>query len=113
MSLVGKFVNLDESTWKKTRLDVGRVIATLSCPEAINRTGQVKINNKIFSIRIVEDVFRFSAYRLSTDCVLPVAEGSSSSEDSESMVNSSQANSATAALVSMVWRVRGPTRLLV
>lgn len=33
--LVGKYANMDDNTWKKSRLDVGRVFATVTSPEAI------------------------------------------------------------------------------
>lgn len=87
VTLVGKFVNLDESTRMRTRLDVGRVFATVSDPEAINRVVKVKINDGIFTIRMVENVFRQSTFQLNTNRVIPESEHSSS-EDSGSIIDS-------------------------
>lgn len=87
VSYVGNFINLDESMRRKTRLDVGRVFTTITSPEAINRVVKVKINDKVFAIRMVEDVFRHSAFHLNIDCVIPTGEHSSS-EDSDSVIDS-------------------------
>lgn len=59
VSLVGKYDNMDESTRRKSRLDVGRIFATVSAPEAINGVFKVMIKDKVFSIKVIEDVFRF------------------------------------------------------
>lgn len=69
-SLVGNFANIDESTRKKARLDVARVMIMASSQEAINKVLRVKINDHLFSIRMVEDTFRFSAYSLNSDYVV-------------------------------------------
>lgn len=50
---------------KGSRLDVGRVFATIFSPESVNRVLRVQIKGKIYSIRIVEDVFSFCAFRIS------------------------------------------------
>lgn len=90
VSMVGKYVNMDESTRKRTRLDVGRVYAKITSPEPINRTVQVMINNKIFAIWLLEDVFRFPCFKSNTDCVLLVVE-ETSSDDSDLEVDSNLA----------------------
>lgn len=46
--------------------------------------------NKVFTIRLLEDVFRFPTFKLNTDCALP-AEEVTSSEDSESEIDSNLA----------------------
>lgn len=94
--MVGKFVNLDENKRKKSRLDVGRVYPTISSLEPVNKAIQVIINKKIYSIRLIEDVFRFLVFNLNTDCALPVAEVTSS-EDSKTKVESRLAFSNAAA----------------
>lgn len=46
---VGTFVALDESTSKKLRMDVGRVLLLVSSREVINKLLKIKIN-KFFSM---------------------------------------------------------------
>lgn len=58
LSMMGNFVYLDECTRKRSRLGVGKVLATTNVIETINRALQVKINGTIFSIRIMEEGFQ-------------------------------------------------------
>lgn len=65
--MFGSFAFLDECTRNKSRLDIGRVCVTTRVPEIINRVIQVKINEVVFSIRIMEDVFRFGGVRINKE----------------------------------------------
>lgn len=81
-------MDMDESTWKKLRLEVGRVYATVSAAEAINRVMKIQINGVVYSIRVVEDVFRFCGFKLISDGKGHVSEESSPSTGvSDSMAN--------------------------
>lgn len=83
VSMVGKFLNIDESTQQKLRLDVVRVFATISMSDAVNRVVRILINEKVHLIRFVEDVFRNSVFNLGTDRVVPASdEGSSQNSES-------------------------------
>lgn len=48
---------MDEETRCKSRLDVGRILITVSSPKAVNRIGKMKVNEHVFSVRLVEEVF--------------------------------------------------------
>lgn len=54
--LVGRYVETDVATSSKSRLDIGRILVTVSSPEAINKTVKVKVNEHVFLVRLVEEV---------------------------------------------------------
>lgn len=82
-SLVGKFLYLDVSTRRRLRFDVGRFLVVTSSPEFINKVVNVKINNVVYSMRLLEDLvgdqdprlFEFSEVRSHIGCDFKV-EGS-------------------------------------
>lgn len=55
--LVGKFVSLDEPTSNKARLDIGRMLVNVTSKEVVNRTVNIKVNDCVFLVRMVEEVF--------------------------------------------------------
>lgn len=80
--LVGNFIYLDEDTSSKARLDVGRLLVTVSSLEVINRTVKVKVNDLVSSIRMVEEVFAVHPYNRSKSMELN-SESGFTSDDSE------------------------------
>lgn len=51
----GRFVNVDDSTESKERLDVARVMVSSNSLNQINKAFKVRIDGKVFSIRVVEE----------------------------------------------------------
>lgn len=88
-TLMGKFVMLDVRMVNKTRLDMARILIQTTSLEMIHRVMKVKINDQIFSIRVVEEPFM----DLVTTAFLEQGGSRSSSteqfSDSESDVDSS------------------------
>ncbi|GLT84213.1 hypothetical protein SLE2022_024580 [Rubroshorea leprosula] len=54
--MFGKFVSLDGSTIKKSRLDVAKVLILTPLQENINKTLKIKVRNQFFQVRISEEV---------------------------------------------------------
>lgn len=56
-AVMGKFVMLDTRTTNKTRSDMTLILIQTTSLEVIHRVMKVKINDQIFSIRVVEEPF--------------------------------------------------------
>lgn len=67
VALVGKFVCLDEATQYKERFDMGRVLVVVSSTMRINRTVNIKVNDLMFPIKMVEDVVSNYFYKDGSD----------------------------------------------
>lgn len=52
--LVGRFVSIDVSTRDMVRLDYGRALVTTASPDLINKVVEIKVNEILYSIRIME-----------------------------------------------------------
>lgn len=56
-AVMGTFVMLDTRTANKTKLDMTLILIQTTSLEVIHRVMKVKINDQIFSIRVVEEPF--------------------------------------------------------
>lgn len=84
VSPVGTFIKVDQATHQKERLDVARVLVCSSSPTIINLVVRVNIDDTVFSLRFLEDIFRFNTSRLNSDGVVPPTNhNSSTGSDSE------------------------------
>lgn len=77
LSLVGLYVDMDVCTREKKSLDVGRVLVSTTVLEATNKVLGVIINGSTFSIRLMEDVFRFNELKLCSESCKHHCESSS------------------------------------
>jgi hypothetical protein len=53
----GTFINADEGTTKKITMDVARIMIRTTCQLVVDEFTDVKINGKIFHLRILEDSY--------------------------------------------------------
>jgi hypothetical protein len=53
----GTFIKADDGTMKKTTLDVARLMIRTSCQQVVDEFIDVKINGKIFHLRVLEDSY--------------------------------------------------------
>lgn len=53
---IGKIICLDEETHKRTRMDVARILVRTKYSLVLNQTFNVEINDKVYSIKMVEDM---------------------------------------------------------
>ncbi|GKU89866.1 hypothetical protein SLEP1_g3943 [Rubroshorea leprosula] len=65
--MFGKFVSLDGSTIKKSRLDVAKVLILTPLQENINKTLKIKVKNRFFQVRISEEVGVDNIFTLQSD----------------------------------------------
>ncbi|KAK7273224.1 hypothetical protein RIF29_14273 [Crotalaria pallida] len=85
----GSFIKLDDATTLKSRLDVGRMLILTSSKSFINMTVNVKINDQVYGITVVEEVMVDHVNFVSRKCFVSgdidvekeVSEGSISSSD--------------------------------
>ncbi|GKV29642.1 hypothetical protein SLEP1_g38546 [Rubroshorea leprosula] len=77
----GRFVSMDDSTMKKSRLDFGRVLINTYSAEIISKCLTVRIDSKECKIRVIEEAFQNS------DCT--VGDGSSDEVEPQSDGNGS------------------------
>lgn len=84
VTLFGLFVMLDDRTDNKSRLDLARILIQTSSLEVINCLIKVKINDLIFSIRVVEEPFSDS-YMTFFEKQPPRRSSSSSSSGEDSL----------------------------
>ncbi|GKV24206.1 hypothetical protein SLEP1_g33844 [Rubroshorea leprosula] len=81
--MFGKFISLDGSTIKKSRLDVAKILILTPQQENITKVLKIKVRNQFFSIRISEEVGVDNIFSLRPDFVLCRNEDSSSESWSE------------------------------
>ncbi|GLT91819.1 hypothetical protein SLE2022_096900 [Rubroshorea leprosula] len=81
--MFGKFVSLDGSTIKKSRLDVAKVLIQTPLQENINKTLKIKVRNQFFQVRISEEVGVDNIFTLRSDFNLCRNDDSSSKSWSE------------------------------
>lgn len=82
--MLGTFINIDDSTRDRVRLDIGRVLITTSVPEIINSMVEVNSSGDLFPIRVLEESFGDNYNRLYLDWKYQqLAAPSSDDEDSE------------------------------
>jgi hypothetical protein len=53
----GKFIHADDGTSKKITMDVARILIRTSCQKVVDEFIDVKINGKIFHLRVLEDSY--------------------------------------------------------
>jgi hypothetical protein len=53
----GTFINADDGTKKKTTMDVARLMIRTSCQQVVDEFIDVKINGKIYHLRVLEDSY--------------------------------------------------------
>ncbi|GKV19323.1 hypothetical protein SLEP1_g29603 [Rubroshorea leprosula] len=82
--LFGKFVSIDGSTIKKSRLDVAKILILTPIQENIHRKISVKVGNDIFQIRISEEVGIDNIFCLRSDFALCKEESSNEDDWTES-----------------------------
>ncbi|GKV51184.1 hypothetical protein SLEP1_g57855 [Rubroshorea leprosula] len=78
--LCGKFISLDDSTIKKKRLDVAKILILTSVQENIQKVLRVKVGEKIFQIRVSEEVGVDNLFNLKSDFNL-ISDGVTNSEE--------------------------------
>lgn len=79
--LAGSYVGVDDSTRLKRRMDVGRVLISASSSEVVNRMVNIKINNKVFVVRMVEKPFSEELFFVKSNrktCILEVSSSDTS-----------------------------------
>ncbi|GLT87535.1 hypothetical protein SLE2022_056140 [Rubroshorea leprosula] len=84
-----KFVSLDGSTIKKSRLDVAKILIMTPLQENINNVLKIKVKNKLFHIRISEEVEVDNTFSLRSDfslCRIDDSNAECWSEGSNSLV---------------------------
>lgn len=54
--LVWSFIDPDEATRNRARFDVGRLLISTPSPEANNKIVNIKVNDIVFSVRLIEEV---------------------------------------------------------
>lgn len=78
--LFGRFVSLDGSTIKKSRLDVVKILILTSVQENINKKVRVKVGNLIFEIKISEELGVDDIFSLKSNYRLPKEDDSNDEE---------------------------------
>lgn len=73
VQMFGKFITLDDSTRNKYRFDVGKALISATSAETINRTVTMKINEHLFKIRVVEDIFSSIRCNFNSDKDIPTS----------------------------------------
>ncbi|GAU42969.1 hypothetical protein TSUD_188420 [Trifolium subterraneum] len=53
----GVYINFDDGTLKKTTMDVARLMIRTSCHHVVDEFCDVKVNGKIFHLRVLEDSY--------------------------------------------------------
>jgi hypothetical protein len=53
----GTFINADDGTKKNTTMDVARLMIRTSCQQVVDEFIDVKINGKIYHLRVLEDSY--------------------------------------------------------
>ncbi|GAB4837731.1 hypothetical protein Ancab_002600 [Ancistrocladus abbreviatus] len=59
----GKFISLDDSTSKKERFDIGRMLIATDLPGFITKAAQLSMDNKAFSIRVNEEMLGANLFK--------------------------------------------------
>lgn len=72
---------MDDSIKDKVRLDVGRALIFTNIPESINRKVEVKINDEVYSIRVIEEPSGDNFNNFYSDWKFQKSEGESSEDD--------------------------------
>ncbi|GKV46923.1 hypothetical protein SLEP1_g53881 [Rubroshorea leprosula] len=78
--LFGKFISLDDSTSKKRRFDVARLLISTPLMEFISKTVTIKIKGILYKIRIMEEESTNSLFRLKSDCAFSEKDDSKENE---------------------------------